>query len=343
MPPFWFGLIAIHFFAHHVARTVAAHEPFVPVHLGLHGQHGPGSCRPVRLRPPPVPAGADPDGPDRRRVEPLPAVVDARRAVVRLHPDGPGQGRCPRWKVIVKHALRNALIPLVTVMAIDIGALFGGLDHHRADLLHPRHGHAVPRRPAERRHQRAAALADGHGHLHHPVQPAGRRPVRRRSTRGSGCHEDQRDLGDRGEGRWSSARPADAGARRERQVLVPGAREPPARSQWQLFLPPFPPPQAGRRVAASSCVVLYLARQLPPQTTAPYPLNPTALAAARPGPSAKHWFGTDELGRDQLTRHHLRRRTLADHRPAGGHLLDGDRHAHRRRRRLFRRAGSTSC
>lgn len=30
------------------------------------------------------------------------------------------------WKVIAKHGLRNALIPLVTVMAIDIGALFGG-------------------------------------------------------------------------------------------------------------------------------------------------------------------------------------------------------------------------
>ncbi len=33
----------------------------------------------------------------------------------------------PRSKVIFKHALRNALIPLVTVMALDIGALFGGL------------------------------------------------------------------------------------------------------------------------------------------------------------------------------------------------------------------------
>ena len=29
--------------------------------------------------------------------------------------------------VIFKHALRNALIPLVTVMAVDIGLLFGGL------------------------------------------------------------------------------------------------------------------------------------------------------------------------------------------------------------------------
>jgi peptide/nickel transport system permease protein len=33
----------------------------------------------------------------------------------------------PRSKVIFKHALRNALIPLTTIMAVDIGALFGGL------------------------------------------------------------------------------------------------------------------------------------------------------------------------------------------------------------------------
>jgi peptide/nickel transport system permease protein len=32
-----------------------------------------------------------------------------------------------RRSVLFKHALRNALIPLTTVMAIDIGALFGGL------------------------------------------------------------------------------------------------------------------------------------------------------------------------------------------------------------------------
>jgi peptide/nickel transport system permease protein len=32
----------------------------------------------------------------------------------------------PGWKVIVKHALRNALIPLTTVVAIDFGAVFGG-------------------------------------------------------------------------------------------------------------------------------------------------------------------------------------------------------------------------
>jgi peptide/nickel transport system permease protein len=33
----------------------------------------------------------------------------------------------PRRKVIVRHGLRNALIPLVTVMALDIGLMFGGV------------------------------------------------------------------------------------------------------------------------------------------------------------------------------------------------------------------------
>jgi peptide/nickel transport system permease protein len=33
----------------------------------------------------------------------------------------------PRRRVIFKHAFRNALVPLVTVMAIDIALLFGGL------------------------------------------------------------------------------------------------------------------------------------------------------------------------------------------------------------------------
>jgi peptide/nickel transport system permease protein len=33
----------------------------------------------------------------------------------------------PRRRVVVRHAMRNALIPLVTVMAVDIGLLFGGL------------------------------------------------------------------------------------------------------------------------------------------------------------------------------------------------------------------------
>jgi peptide/nickel transport system permease protein len=32
----------------------------------------------------------------------------------------------PNWMVLYKHALRNALIPLITMLAIDLPTIFGG-------------------------------------------------------------------------------------------------------------------------------------------------------------------------------------------------------------------------
>jgi peptide/nickel transport system permease protein len=32
----------------------------------------------------------------------------------------------PEWKVLARHALRNALVPVITVMGLELGALFGG-------------------------------------------------------------------------------------------------------------------------------------------------------------------------------------------------------------------------
>jgi len=83
------------------------------------------------------------------------------------------------------------------------------------------------------------------------------------------------------------------------QVLLPGLREAPARSQWRLFLRRF----LRHRLALGSLlilVVLYLVVSFA-KFTAPYSLNPTALAPTA-GPTAKHLLGTDDLGRDQLTR-----------------------------------------
>lgn len=77
-----------------------------------------------------------------------------------------------------------------------------------------------------------------------------------------------------------------------------------ARSQWSMILRRF----LRHRVAVASLVFLLVLGGLAifAEQVAPYPLNPPltgeTLAAARKGPSAEHWFGTDELGRDQVTR-----------------------------------------
>lgn len=57
----------------------------------------------------------------------------------------------------------------------------------------------------------------------------------------------------------------------------------------------------GYRVAAAGAGVLVVAAVLAP-AIAPYAPDAIDLAARRAAPSAAHWFGTDELGRDVFTR-----------------------------------------
>lgn len=84
-------------------------------------------------------------------------------------------------------------------------------------------------------------------------------------------------------------------------TLVPGA-EPVARTSWQLFRRRF----LHHRLAVVSLfilLILFIACFGAPWL-APYPRHPPAidlLLGTTGGPSAKHWFGTDDLGRDQLT------------------------------------------
>ena len=84
----------------------------------------------------------------------------------------------PRRQVIMKHGLRNALIPLVTVMALDIGALFGGIVITEQIFSIPGWD-ACSSRVAEGRCPRARGVARGHRHLHRALQPARRHALRR--------------------------------------------------------------------------------------------------------------------------------------------------------------------
>ena len=64
-------------------------------------------------------------GREHRRLQPLHARVDARGDQLRLRRTARAKGLNER-RVVMRHAFRNALIPLVTLVALNFGGLLGG-------------------------------------------------------------------------------------------------------------------------------------------------------------------------------------------------------------------------
>jgi|SRR5690242_6188571 peptide/nickel transport system permease protein len=123
MPPFWFGLIAIQFLGADPKSWFHLQNPLL-YSVGLHGGGVSGLnmdyvrhlILPVMTLTVQIVAGWS-------RYQRA-AMLDVMSADYIRTARAKG---VPRRRVIFKHGLRNALIPLVTVMALDIGVLFGGL------------------------------------------------------------------------------------------------------------------------------------------------------------------------------------------------------------------------
>lgn len=132
MPPFWFGLLAINVFAFKIPEWAAGKEWASSLgwdkrqvdFVGLHKARGSGFNEDYirHLILPVMTLSVQIVGSWSRFQRS--AMLDVMSADYIRTARAKG---VPRRKVIFKHGVRNALIPLVTVMAIDIGLLFGGL------------------------------------------------------------------------------------------------------------------------------------------------------------------------------------------------------------------------
>lgn len=122
MPAFWFGLISIQIFSFQFKQWFHLKGPLF-YSIGIHSGAGAGTTDYFRHLALPVLTLTVQIIASWSRYQ-RSSMLDVMSADYIRTAKAKG---LPRWKVIGKHALRNALIPLVTVMAVDIGALFGGL------------------------------------------------------------------------------------------------------------------------------------------------------------------------------------------------------------------------
>src|SRR4051812_24350559 len=241
---------------------------------------GPNRAQP-RLLPPPRAAGAHPDLYERRGLEPVPPCRDARGAQRRLRAYRARERRAPTPG---GHPPRAAELadPLHNGRRARHCLPDRRRDHHRAHLLDSRYGPGVPHRPASRRRAVPPRMVLCRGNRGDRVQPVGRRRVRR-------------------------ARPADPAHVTSPPRTTPslsrteeeGVAAPVARTNWQLFRRKF----LRHKMALASIVVLVilLVACFGAPWLAPYKQGAQSFLESSHGPSAKHWFGTDDLGRDQLS------------------------------------------
>jgi peptide/nickel transport system permease protein len=124
MPPFWFGLMAIVIFVTWPVTHWHLHQPIL-YSIGLHstGESGIFNLDYYRHLALPLMTLIVQSVASWSRFERA-SMLDVLSADYIRTARAKG---VPRRTVIWKHAFRNALIPLVTVMALDTAALFGGL------------------------------------------------------------------------------------------------------------------------------------------------------------------------------------------------------------------------
>ena len=200
---------------------------------------------------------------------------------------------CRDAQVVWKHGLRNSLSPLVTVIALDFGALFGGLIITERVFSRPGMGTLLLERARTTATPRSSLpwmLVDRG--VHHRVQPVRRRAVRRARSAGPADMSDP--IAHDSAATSASREPATAAAVSTSAVPSTAAVETgeeiidaaPVAIELATRSPPVLPPQ-GSRSRRSSCCSSSCALAAFASVVSPYDFNPHADArAARRGAAA---------------------------------------------------------
>ena len=229
-----------------------------------------------------------------------------------------------RRTVISRHALRNALIPVVTIVGFEIGMLMGGAAIVEIIFGLPGVGYTLLQAIFNRDYPVIQAATLLHRRRLHLRQPARRHPLRRpRPEDHAGMSQGDYDppvLAPEGAG--------DAGA---------GSGHVPTRRGACLGKWRNPIGLVGAGIVGFNVFVALFGQFI-------WTIDPDELVADRlQAPSWAHPMGTDELGRDTLRADHPRRPGLAAGRAHLGRRSPSSAGSRRAARRLLRGQASTRC
>ena len=218
--------------------------------------------------------------------------LDARGAAGRLHAHGPGQGPRPSGRSCCSHGLRNAMLPVVTLIGIDFGTVIGAAVLTETVFSWPGLGSEIANSVAERDLPvllgltLVVVLAYAFINLLVDLSYAWFDP-RIRLGKGAELMTHRRP----GAPPRSPSRPAAEGGDADLGDGPPAAR-------------PTSGGASGRNrlamVGLVFIVLLVLVALFAP-LIAPYDLT-ERTSEFRQGPSRDHWFGTDAIGRDVFSR-----------------------------------------
>ena len=199
----------------------------------------------------------------------------------------------PEVRVTFRHALRNALIPVVTVVGLQVGGLLGGGVITEEIFSLPGMGQLVVTSSAIIRRSRAPCCSWLWSYCWPIYASIWCTPS---STHASSTGDAPTRSSVPASHRQGSKGAIPVAVATQPQTNAPFDDGPRGARAWQKFR------RNRLALVGLGLVLLLVLTAILAHLLAPYGADATNFSAALEGPSARHWLGTDDLGRDILSR-----------------------------------------